>query len=126
MVKHRKLDSDIYRRFTKIADLVIVYLVRKKLVIFEQVKILRVWQDFSTLCFISLSRNFFATGCCYFFIQKSSENLQNFSINTFNTDTNILFLNPWKFWLSHVLRGQKWLIEWNVLKKTSVWSPFES
>ena len=42
MVKHRKLDYDIYRRFTKIANLEIVYLVRKKLVIFEQVKILKV------------------------------------------------------------------------------------
>ena len=39
MVKHRKLDYDIYRSFTKIANLEIVYLVRKKLVIFEQVKI---------------------------------------------------------------------------------------
>ena len=42
MVKHRKLDYDIYRRFTKIVNLELVYLVRKKLVIFEQVKILRV------------------------------------------------------------------------------------
>ena len=99
MVKHRKLDYDIYRRFTKIANLEIVYLVRKKLVIFEQVKVLRVSKNVSTLCFISLSRNFFATGCSHFSIKKVA-NLQNFSINTFNTNN-----------LSHVFRGKKRLLE---------------
>ena len=42
MVKHRKLDYDIFRSFTKLANFETVYLVRKKLVIFEQLKILRV------------------------------------------------------------------------------------
>ena len=38
MVKHWRLDYDIYRSFIKIANLEIVYLVRKKLVNFEQIK----------------------------------------------------------------------------------------
>ena len=37
MVKHRRLNYDIYISFTKIANLEIVYLPRKKL-FFEQVK----------------------------------------------------------------------------------------
>ena len=38
MVKHWRLDYDIYRSFIKIANIEIVYLVSKKLVIFEEVK----------------------------------------------------------------------------------------
>ena len=39
IVKHRRLDHDIYVSFTRIVHLEIVYLVRKKLAIFKQVKI---------------------------------------------------------------------------------------
>ena len=52
MVKHQRLDYDIYRHFIKIVNLEIVYVVRKKSVIFEEVKILRILENFNTLCFI--------------------------------------------------------------------------
>lgn len=42
MVKHQTPDYDIYRSSTKTANLGIVYFVRKKIVIFEQVKTVRV------------------------------------------------------------------------------------
>ena len=38
MVKHQKLDDNIYNSLTKISSLEIVYLVMKKLAIFKQVK----------------------------------------------------------------------------------------
>ena len=38
MVKHRRLDRDIYRSLTRITNLELVYLIRKKLAIFNQVK----------------------------------------------------------------------------------------